>query len=519
VMDTRASKSMLSCKRFLLYSFIGFLSLVVAYPLLVDRYVFIERELPFVYRQLLLESTAEVRGKIIVESGSNSIHGIDPVLMAEYFKRPVITIADNGDYPLHLKLHQLNKFAQQGDSLILPLEWNQYYDSAQLKENFVSALVDENLTLEYYYESLPVIEKIRFLYTQFPFYQALLSLTHERNALTMLQEDLKHLARFERLQKLASVESFGNSTRNGPEPKVPAPINKTCESYLFHGGFDISTVFKGNLLLLQELREKGVNIYFTWPAVVDHKSSACYTGLEHVKAIKKYAQAIETLVAAAGFQFIGNFQQSHFAENCFLNTHYHLRRECAIKRTELLIENFKAAGVRPYPHESTQYTQLVGQYIDEKRQDLLNKMIQYYPVITQADISARQLSAFVLLSLGWSNQEDWGVWSDGEQSELVFNVAPALLAKKYLTVTIKGKYYNGSEQTKVRINGKSFGAAELLNASFTIASNSLVNNRIHISLTHLKHASPKALGLGADNRAIKFGLTSLALAPVSIRDE
>jgi hypothetical protein len=491
----------------------------MAYPLLADKYIFIERELPFVYRQLLLESTEEVQGKVIVESGSNSIHAIDPVLMADYFKRPVITIADNGDYPLQLKLHNLNKFAQKGDSLILPLEWNQYYDTAQLKENFVSALVDENLTLEYYYESLPAIEKIWFLYTRFPFYQALLSFTHKRNTLAMLQEDLNHLVRFERLQKLASVESFGNSTRNGPEPKIQAPINKTCESYLFHGGFEISPVFKANLLLLQTLQKKGVNIYFTWPAVVDHHSSACYAGLEHIAKIKKYAQEIKALVAAAGFKFIGGFQQSHFTEGCFLNTHYHLKRECAIKRTEQLIENFKAAGVAPYPQSPTHYTRLVRQYIDEKRQGLLKKMIQYYPDITKAGISARQLSAFVLLSSGWSSQEDWGVWSDGGQSGMVFNVAPNLLTKKYLKLTINGRYFKGSEQTKVRINGQPFGTKELAHASFYIPSDMITNNRVSVNLTHTSIASPKELGLSSDNRHIKFGLTSLALAAVQTRNE
>jgi len=509
----------LTAKNFLFYSLGFFLLSLITYLLVADNFIFIKRELPFTYRQYLLESTVDIRGKVIIESGSNSIHGIAPKLLSSYFNAPVITIADNADYPLRAKIFNLKKFIQKGDTLLLPLEWSQYYDQGALTENFTTALVDADLKLEHYYDSLTFKERLRFLLTQFPFFDAVASFQYKRDGLNGIKEDIKRLDKFNRLQQSMTVEAFGNSSRNGPEPRIIAPTNKTCNSYLFHTDFTLSETFKSNLSLLKEIQTKGVNIYFTWPAVVNHRTSHCYVGAEHLRQVNYFSQLIKAQVEQAGFQFIGNFQQSLFSSKCFLNTHYHLKQECAGTRTHRLINALKLADVQPYKENALNYKRLVGAYASRKKQPLLKKAEALSLPLDNQKIVKRQLADRLLFTEGWAAQESWGIWSNGGRSEFVFNVAPNVLTKKYLKLTIKGKYFNGAEQTKVSINGESFGAETLVSANFYIPSDRVINNRVNVNLIHLNHASPKELGLSADNRNIKFGLTSLALASVQTRDE
>jgi len=220
-----------------------------------------------------------------------------------------------------------------------------------------------------------MIEKIRFIYTQYPFYEVIQSLKHKRNKQRMLQEDLDRLNSFIRRLQANTVESFGNSTRNGPEPRVIAPIKNTCPKYLFNNNFIISDVFKNNLQLLKKLRNKGIKIYFTSPAVVDHKSSLCYPKSPYLTKVKKYITTIKTLLAKEGFQFIGDFQHSRFSSTCFLNTHYHLRHDCAIMRTGQLIKELQASTIKPInkqPPGKKLYT-LVNDDIEQLKEKLEKK--------------------------------------------------------------------------------------------------------------------------------------------------
>ncbi len=519
-------KKQLTIQEFFLYTMISFIIIAIGYVIIVDQFVFIKREVPFTYRQFLLENTQSIKNKIIIESGSNSIHAIDPLLLTNDLNKPVVTIADNGDYPLRLKIFNLEKYLQADDTLILPLEWNQYYYESSLPKNFIKALADRDLKLEYYYNHLPIEEKLRFIFTQYPLTEVYESLKYKRDTKKIILDDFFRLNHFLRQLQGYSVDSLGGSSRNGPEQRVIAPINKTCTKYLFHGKRHLSAAFKDNLKLLKKLKDnKNLNIYFLWPTVVDHKSSTCYKNIEQVR---EYADIIRKYVIGQGFQFIGDFSKNHFTEKCFLNTHYHITHDCAITRTRELADELKNnLDIEDTIIDSSQINsnQLIKKIIENTqsiKKKLEKKINQYYPDIDLDKRKHQQLTYNINFIKGWSEQESWGIWSLGSQSELDFYVPEDLLTSKQFKLTIKGKYFNGVEKTKVTVNDQYIGQYVLENKTFIIDSSSLVDNKINMILQHSLLKSPAELGKSHDNRKIKFGLYAISIeryAPKMIRND
>ena len=161
----------MSAKRFIITSLLGFSTLLIAYIMLVDKLVIPERHVPYSYKQFLLQTSSAIHGKVIVSAGSNAIHGIDSSTLADYFKTPVFTYADNANYPLRAKLFSLAKYTNPGDIVLLPLEWFFYSTKKYLAENYINALADEELRLEFYFNSLPIQEKLRFIFSEYPLQQ------------------------------------------------------------------------------------------------------------------------------------------------------------------------------------------------------------------------------------------------------------------------------------------------------------------------------------------------------------
>ncbi len=344
--------------RFLIVSCASFIILAAAYALLIDKVVIPERTVPFPYRQFLLEASSAIEGKVIIDSGSNSLHGIDTSLLSDYFQAPTLIIADGAGYPLRNKIFRLKKYVGKGDVLILPLEWVYYTEDRVLPKLFLSFLADKNLSLEYYFNELPVAEKLRFIFTQYPLKNALESLS-TRDASYISKSNPDQLKTHEDQLLLQNNESFGGTLRDGPEEIDGVAGQMSCDGYTSPhwpdtANFEISDVFRANLSLLQELAESGVAIYFTWPSMVDSTSSTCINGPEIQRELTLFSEEIATLVESKGFMFIGEFQDSHFTSECFLNTYYHLRYSCAQKRTTRLIDALKRDKVTPINSAYTQ---------------------------------------------------------------------------------------------------------------------------------------------------------------------
>jgi hypothetical protein len=76
-----------------------------------------------------------VPGKIVIESGSSSLHAFDAAMVEEYFNRPTITLGDNAGYPIQHKLYNIEPHLNAGDSLVLPLEWGYYIRNNRYPKN------------------------------------------------------------------------------------------------------------------------------------------------------------------------------------------------------------------------------------------------------------------------------------------------------------------------------------------------------------------------------------------------
>jgi hypothetical protein len=505
-------------KHFLYFTFLVFCLLIGGYFYVVDKIIIRDRPIPYSYRQFLLESTKDITGKVIIESGSNSIHSIDPFQLSRYFNAPVVTSAANAGYPIQPKVFNLLSIANKGDIVIFPLEWNQYSYDDQLPDNFLNALADEQLKLEYYFNNLTIWEKIKFAYNKYPLDKAKEGFLRyfERNETNILREDLARLSQFDTIINSQSSESYGNSNRNGPEPiERDGSHNRSCDQYVlgkqFHKGFKITEAFLESLDYLTLLKDKGVRVYFSWPAVADKKSSICYESDEAKAKLDGFATSIRSTVEAKGFKFIGEYQDSHFSSDCFLNTYYHLTKDCAVTRTKKLIDALTKNEVTPFENKEENFLRLISEEVESNRQIISLQVAKKLSPISFESVKSTQLSNKLLLTKGWSSQENWGVWSLGNESEVKFQVDDNVMGNELINITIKGHYYNGPEKTTVFINGKLLGEYQLMNKSFLIPTKDLSGNIVRIEFRHIDVFSPYQLGRSKDNRAIKFGLKEISI--------
>ncbi|SFW73780.1 MULTISPECIES: DUF6311 domain-containing protein [Pseudomonas] len=139
----------------------------------------------------------------------------------------------------------------------------------------------------------------------------------------------------------------------------------------------------------------------------------------------------------------------------------------------------------------------------------------------QVKLGERQVFSRInaMLAEGWGRVEEWGTWSEGPEAEVVLRIPPEARA-----ISIEAAAFvqptHARQRVEVLING-----VEALSTQFT----RLQDNTLELPLTpairetigadgrlrvhfHLPDAiSPKALGLGSDERVMALGLKSLTV--------
>ena len=501
---------------FLLVTAVMVMTVLTGYVYLVDTRVLASREQTMNYPQFLLASSAEVSGKVIVESGSNSQHGIEPSILADYFQGPVIIVARNAGFPLLPKIYNLARYATQGDVVILPLEWNMYVDDEVLGSDFLKAISRPDSRMNYYYQNLPVVEKIRFIIRQFPLANVIDSILAAENPQQADRKTQIKLNHYRHLLDAKDKTAFGGilSEQSGSDLK-----EQPCDGYilgnqLLKTGFTISDEFHRALANLHHLVDRGATVYFTWPAVVDSRYGACYQEKSLRSVIDAYADYIRSVVEDAGYQFVGDFRESRFPPECFADTPYHLTDVCAVDRSKRLVEQLASAGVKP-THSATSPAQLLEagrEQLGLSFRTLTARLEDWLPGVER--VRPKQFNSDILLADGWSRPEIWGVWSTGSQSTISLRVAAKVLAGNGLEIKLRGKYFDGVEPTGVIINGRDFGQHVLKNKSFKVAREVLDGDMLRLRLVHHNPVSPQQLGRGEDARKLKYGLTEISVRTV-----
>ncbi|MEH6590753.1 MAG: hypothetical protein V7746_10870 [Halioglobus sp.] len=337
----------MTANQFLVTSLCCFLATLAGYVVLIDRMGITRPAVSSPYSQFLLESAGSIQGKVIVDSGSNSVHGIDTEQLSDYFQAPVLVTASTAGFPLGPKIWNLSRYLLPGDVLILPLEWNQYVYPDSYPDDYIASLYNSDTRRSQDYTNLPLWEKITFIFTRLPFTDAISAVWQRLSQTADQQAQRRKLNAYQKRLHSGPGRAFGGNLQSGPKkPSLGVMRNgrmRSCDDYIFaqqkKNGLVISEAFIDALAPLKALRAKGVNIYFTWPAVADHASSQCYQGQwPSTEALQAYVSDITALTESVGAQFIGSPEQQQMPAHCFLDTYYHLTQECAQTRTHILVQ-------------------------------------------------------------------------------------------------------------------------------------------------------------------------------------
>ena len=480
---------------------ISFVAVNILYIAFFDKIIPKEIRVSHLYQQFLLENSKTPR--LIIESGSNSLYAIDSKMLEDKFDILTINVSDAASLPLKYKLLKLEKYARKGDIILMPLEW-QFYSRDEILKQFLDQIFQP---LSHYYTTLLWNEKIGLIY-QTPF-SSLRAGFFKNN----LCSSRKYLYSKEYHLLKNYIQIFEGGKRGDGEyilPKKNLVGHLICSSYIFRrqieDGFKISQSFKDNIKIIKKLEKKGIKFLITWPAVV---GEGCYKG-DHGKYFRVFFKKIKKLLDDNNIPYIGEFEDSTFPKRYFLDTYYHILKEAKEIRTKKLIERIENS---PYidwfaqtQKQSTNFTNLFELIRDEFL--IYNKKLKYNKKV---EFNKKNFKDEVILEKDdWYEMENWGIWSKGKSSKILFsvhNTEDPLQLK--INATIFKKDQN---QTEIYINDKKLGVYNLNGVNkITIPNTFIKNSLIEIEFKHLNQKLPIDYGVTDENRSLKLGLKSIMI--------
>lgn len=322
----------------------GICMLLPAYFVVIDKVLTPSgMGIPGSYKELLL--TRNKSEKLIVDSGSNSFFGVESHNLSSQLGRTVVNMSDNAGYPLKHKFRYIARYAEKGDIILLPLEWQQY-TTMEYPENYVTPIL--NGMLSYYYDSLPLKERFYIVYRKMPANIFLDALTKRASSPFNKKWALEQLKKYKERLQADNANSLGSglTTFNKEEHNPHQP----CDSYIFSAqrkhGFVLGDDFKEAAAYLKDAVKDGVRVIFTWPVVVDYSpQNRCYTSSMAKNNLASFSTTVREYIESLGFEFIGTPEESHYPDRYFNDTFYHLTEEGAGIRTRKLSKQLFTAGV------------------------------------------------------------------------------------------------------------------------------------------------------------------------------
>jgi hypothetical protein len=312
--------------QFLLFALGGAVLCAFAMLLSFDFFTTNNRKVPYSYTQFLLENVGEPR--IVIDAGSSSMFGIEPALIEQAFRKPVIDVADNGSIPLEMKIYRILKYARGGDTLILPLEWV-YYTRDAVPQDFTDKTPDEYAA---YYASLPFAQRLAFAVQH-------ASLHNLSDAGRLyLRQDLQrvHTARIQ-----ADMAKWPLGDRKDDRRRTAYVDGKSCVDYIAAAGTMVPRVEWAARQLADLQAKRHVRVFLTWPAVAGQD---CYLLKDNRLPIAEEARAI---FERHGVTVVGEPEDSYFTPEHMLDTYYHVDSAAAGVRTERLIARLQQTGLKP----------------------------------------------------------------------------------------------------------------------------------------------------------------------------
>jgi hypothetical protein len=490
------------------------LGFIIAYPLIYNSLVTKDSLINHSYKDFLLRYTNSPR--LIIDSGSNSVYGVNSGILEKELRILTINVADNAGYPLREKLYRLEKFTHKGDVIMLPLEWSHYF----FKETPWFFLENLFAELNFYYHEMPILIKLNLI-AKLPFSSTVRILFKKITQPTLIENQIQ--AEYKRF--IDYEDRFRQKERGDSKEAIMASNNKdkgvSCNEYIFgkglgydvlKSGFIISEQFKQNIELIKKLQNKGVQVLFTWPTVV---GDGCYQG-KYADSFQAFVIKIKHYLNQNNILFVGEPDESRFEKNYLFNSYYHVIAVARDNRTKKLVELIQKSPAKTWfkqPTGQSPSLTLTTNLIESQLANLLAGSlagISHHQLLT----ISRQNKLF--LAKGWYPIEPWGVWSKENESVLYVKLKVDLLQQD-LKLVIENNLYGTQDKTTVLINDKKLGDYLLADKNSLVIPKQFLNANdglVKIQFNHHHVKSPLEYGENRDPRKLKFGLKSLQFSRI-----
>ena len=489
-------------KRFIIIFISSLLGFILIYPLtyelLVKKDIFISHS----YKDFLLRYTSGPR--LIIDSGSNSVYGINSAMLEKELGLFTINLADTAGYPLREKLYRIEKFSHPGDVVLLPLEWGNYFSKINATSFFLENLFTE---LNFYYYEMPMFIKLDLM-IETPFssvIRAAIEKSKQNIAIADMQNEYLRLIDYENRFEQQEKGDYKGAVFMGLRKEEQ---KMSCDDYVLNGHehrYILSDIFKNNIALVNKLQQKGINFIFTWPAVA---GDDCYQE-KYAAVFNSFIDEIKDYLKARNILIVGETKDSQFKRQYLLDSYYHVTPVARDIRTKKLIEVIQNSKANTWFKKTTVLTSALTISSELFKANIINTLPE---IKNNQLLSISKDSHYVFLEKGWYPLESWGVWSKEFESILYVKLQKNLLQHD-LKLMIENSFYKVKDQTMVSINDKYLGTYMLEGVGSIVIPKHLISDKadglLKIQFTHVNVKSPLEYAENQDGRKIKFGLKAL----------
>lgn len=308
------------------------------------------------YKTFLLENTKDKKGRIIIDSGSNGLHGISAALIESELNRTVINVADNMTIPLSAKFARLKANIQKDDIIVLPIEYHSLTKERELTDQFVSGVFfDFGVYWQFlsFTEKLEIISKIQFK----TFLNIIKHLRRNHKSASWHEYNEKFLYALKDAEKLDFNTSNDEILRDWIDKKIllsrgdfgylvkPKELGageKTCAmncqgcnlGFIWHSS--ISPLIFDFAAYAQKI---GAKVLFTYPNIA---GKDCYFKDEKLqKGFENFIEKLKIGLKPYDAYYIGDFRDATFDESFIYDSPHHIDENARKKRTARLVKYIK----------------------------------------------------------------------------------------------------------------------------------------------------------------------------------
>lgn len=456
---------------------------------------------PSTHKWFLLQ---EVPGpRLIIESGSNSHHGLDTDRIGEVMDMTAINIADNAGYDLEQKVARLEKHTRRGDIVILPLEWS-YYTRDALTDDFVDQIPAYNRD---YMNAVSLWDRLRLALSLPP--AAVFGFGRGEAVPPSLDEKTD----IQKLYVASLTHPSGHSTYEKARPPALGVSDKSCDAYLFWDGpVKLSKTFKRALKRLSALRARGVEIYFAWPVMT---GDDC---LSDTATVSVLVDRIEREVEKAGFEFLGRPADSLYPLKYRDDSPYHLVKAGTDLHTGRFINLLQERGIGTVSGARDLSSFARMRLYEMERKAIGEALLMPLPVDEDIRADDARILDFVDFAAGWWAFEPYGRWMRDNEAILRLYIPEELPKGAYLQLAGEMAGF-GVERGNLMFDGQVIGTG-LLGQDHVLSANLDTLPRGQTVLLTLRFSdapdvlSPYDRGYNADKRTMSFHLQRLSLKAI-----